>query len=262
MREPFLFYEEKAMPTTDEKAAKAARSPKPANSTRRQERPSKQGGFTKQTYSAFVSLPGSNTRKKWHLTAYFIDHTELPVIDQDQLLSRVQVPQGIYQTGKGLIRKSDRLLRDDEDYSESERCTPSYHVPSPRNLSISTSFGSMPTDEGSHSPWSASSASSLPLTPPAHPSTLPLPAYYAASSGGYSPARMPSLPMPDSSCLPPSIPLALPSIRNSPYLSPHLQSFQPLEPSEPFDAKSQSRYTYTPRSHEDQRAVGAFRIAL
>jgi hypothetical protein len=119
MREPFLFYEEKALPTQEEREAKAARrftsarkmsdaqTPYPP-AFKRQERPSKVDGLTKQTYSAWVWLPGTTQPKKWHLTAYFSASTysQLPVIEHDPTLSRIQVPNGIYVTGKGLTRRN------------------------------------------------------------------------------------------------------------------------------------------------------------
>jgi hypothetical protein len=62
MREPFLFYEEKVQTTPEEKQAKADRRARKASSSdstnmpslvpvRRQDRPSKPDGLTKQTYS-------------------------------------------------------------------------------------------------------------------------------------------------------------------------------------------------------------------
>jgi Gti1/Pac2 family transcription factor len=63
MREPFLFYEEKVQTTAEEKQAKADRRARKASSSdsqaasaallplRRQDRPSKPDGLTKQTYS-------------------------------------------------------------------------------------------------------------------------------------------------------------------------------------------------------------------
>ncbi|KAG8961999.1 hypothetical protein FRC03_004733 [Tulasnella sp. 419] len=133
MREPFLFYEEKVMPSREEKDAKAARrarkssdpsspvdrlSPTPSSSSassvapfRRQDRPTKIKGLTKQTYSAYVTPPGSTAPpKKWHLTAYFCttDYHELPVVTQDSILRNIVVPKGVYVTGKGLTRKSNR----------------------------------------------------------------------------------------------------------------------------------------------------------
>ncbi|KAG8908993.1 hypothetical protein FRB99_000096 [Tulasnella sp. 403] len=123
MREPFLFYEEKAMPSREEKDAKAARRARKSSdpgaspiiapsspSPRRQDRPTKVKGLTKQTYSAYVTIPGSTgPPKKWHLTAYFCSSTyhELPVVSEDPLLSKIDVPPGIYVTGKGLTRKNN-----------------------------------------------------------------------------------------------------------------------------------------------------------
>lgn len=67
MREPFLFYEEKVQTTPEEKQAKAERRARKASSSdstnvpsllpiRRQDRPSKPDGLTKQTYSCQFSF--------------------------------------------------------------------------------------------------------------------------------------------------------------------------------------------------------------
>jgi hypothetical protein len=95
VQEPFLYYEEKEPTTKEEKEAKAARrcaniyvrvctqanhqrnlqraSRNPEAlappSSRRQDRPTKTGGLTKQTYSIYVNL--GPISRKWHLVAYF-----------------------------------------------------------------------------------------------------------------------------------------------------------------------------------------------
>jgi len=43
----------------------------PPAANRRQDRPSKPDGLTKQTYSTLVYLPGTSTPRKWHIVAYF-----------------------------------------------------------------------------------------------------------------------------------------------------------------------------------------------
>lgn len=70
MREPFLFYEEKVQTTAEEKHAKAERRARKASTSdsamppgslmppvRRQDRPSKPDGLTKQTYSCQFFAP-------------------------------------------------------------------------------------------------------------------------------------------------------------------------------------------------------------
>ena len=85
MREPFLFYEEKVQTTAEEKQAKADRRARKASSSdsqaasasllpvRRQDRPSKPDGLTKQTYSCecFIRFPSAPT-------AHLVNFTTLP----------------------------------------------------------------------------------------------------------------------------------------------------------------------------------------
>ncbi|PVF96157.1 hypothetical protein CPB86DRAFT_799156 [Serendipita vermifera] len=77
MREPFLFYEEKVQTTAEERQAKADRRARKASSSdsqslpnhllpiRRQDRPSKPDGLTKQTYSCqyFSRIPAPKDSK-------------------------------------------------------------------------------------------------------------------------------------------------------------------------------------------------------
>lgn len=125
MREPFLYYEEKEPITKEEKEAKAARrasrntdpsSPIPIPS-RRQDRPSKTDGLTKQTYSIYVNL--GNVSRKWHLVAYFSgsDYARLPVIEDYDYLRHIRVPKSIYVSSKGLQMNSDSYIDDEDDYS-------------------------------------------------------------------------------------------------------------------------------------------------
>lgn len=98
MRGDYLFYEEKLEATQEERDLKAARrcvysAPSsdsshltwnisrarrtldplsvPPLTNRRQDRPSKPNGLTKQTFSTQVYLPGVGTPRKWHIVAYF-----------------------------------------------------------------------------------------------------------------------------------------------------------------------------------------------
>ncbi|CAE6492387.1 unnamed protein product [Rhizoctonia solani] len=284
MREPFLFYTENVMMTPEEKEAKAARrarkpsDPRERNKApqpfRRQDRPAKPDGLTKQTYSAWVTLPGTATARKWHLTAYFTgnDYHGLPTVEQDPLLSQIAVPPNVYVTGKGLTRKSDRrppsqeldsesrLSPDlDQRSSVSSDCGVSPLTPSPissftqyRNGGSYWSKGSDPTA----SPWSASSTLSLASNTPPLPSPLHQPLSTIASPyPGYFPQSAPvHVPQGRSSTggrvLPPPSALA------------HWQNdTEPMNTSIPYGSPP-AYNTYGTRSSEDQRAVSAFRIQL
>jgi hypothetical protein len=103
MRGDYLFYEEKLEATQEERDLKAARRcvsfiylflpcvrhlifcsddvsrarraldplSVPPLTNRRQDRPSKPNGLTKQTFSTQVYLPGAHAPRKWHIVAYF-----------------------------------------------------------------------------------------------------------------------------------------------------------------------------------------------
>lgn len=99
MRGDYLFYEEKLEATQEERDIKAARRcvtpgaslsdplflmihlfrarraldplSVPPLTNRRQDRPSKPNGLTKQTFSTQVYLPGAHAPRKWHIVAYF-----------------------------------------------------------------------------------------------------------------------------------------------------------------------------------------------
>ncbi|CAE6398945.1 unnamed protein product [Rhizoctonia solani] len=282
MREPFLFYTENVMMTPEEKEAKAARrarrpsdprerskAPQPF---RRQDRPAKPDGLTKQTYSAWVTLPGTTTARKWHLTAYFTgnDYHGLPTVDQDPYLSQIIVPPNVYVTGKGLTRKSDRrpssqdldsesrLSPDlDQRSSVSSDCGVSPLTPSPissftqyRNNGPYWSKGSDPTT----SPWSASSTLSLVSSTPPLPSPLHQPQSIAtASYPGYFPQGVPAHQACSSSggrILPPPSTLA-----------PWRDDAEQINTSVPYN-NPVLHNAYGNRSSEDQRAVSAFRIQL
>ncbi|KAG8847954.1 hypothetical protein FRB96_001356 [Tulasnella sp. 330] len=204
MREPFLFYEEKAMPSREEREAKIARracrslgspdTPPPipsSPSSRRRDRPSKLRGLTKQTYSAYVTAENGGPAKKWHLTAYFCgtNYHELPVVADDPILRNIVVPKGIYVTGKGLTRNQRRTGQDSstpvlppsptssppnvmevEMEEASSSSSPSFTNTKMRDSVPPSSESSVTTapltDDGSQSPWSMSSLDPLPETPP------------------------------------------------------------------------------------------------
>lgn len=281
MREPFLFYTENVMMTTEEKEAKAARrarkpsDPRERNKApqpfRRQDRPAKPDGLTKQTYSAWVTLPGTTTARKWHLTAYFTgnDYHGLPTVDQDHLLSRVAVPPNVYVTGKGLTRKSDRRAPSQDLDSES-RLSPDLD----QRSSVSSDCGVSPLtpplssftqyrnngayrskgNDPTASPWSASSTLSLtsstpPLPSPLqHPLSTPLyPGYFTQGAPAHASQGHPST---TGRMLPP------PS-----WIAPWQDDAEQMNTSVPY-GKPPPQSAYGSRPSEDQRAVSAFRLQL
>ncbi|KAF7290287.1 hypothetical protein MIND_01342700 [Mycena indigotica] len=130
MRGDYLFYEEKVDTTPEEKQAKAIRRAKKASESaanlppppKRKDRPAKQDGLTKQTYSVTVRLPGAATLRKWHIVAYFsaADFTLLPVVDHYDYLRNIRVPDGVFMSS----RIPSSSLSD-----EPESPTNSYHGP-------------------------------------------------------------------------------------------------------------------------------------
>lgn len=67
-------------------------------------------GLVKQAYSAYVTQPGTSTRRKFHLTAYFTyaDLPNLPTLESEPNLWSIVIPQGVYRSGKS--RTSGRNL--------------------------------------------------------------------------------------------------------------------------------------------------------
>ncbi|KAG8767987.1 hypothetical protein FRC12_005904 [Ceratobasidium sp. 428] len=255
------------MMTTEEKEAKAARrARKPSDPRertkapqvfRRQDRPAKPDGLTKQTYSAWVTLPGTTTPRKWHLTAYFTsnDYHGLPTVDQDPILSQLSVPPNVYVTGKGLTRKSDRdsgrraspssaagpEYDDDQRSSHSSDCGVSPLTPSPISSFSQYRNTSAHGKDLTASPWSASSTISLaPSTPP-----LPSPLHHYQQQSAHQSAHY----------LPPPRAVEFPAQRLA---LPPLQSAE----AERFYGVPQPSSGYAVRSDADHRAVNAFRLQL
>ncbi|KAI0061348.1 hypothetical protein BV25DRAFT_779641 [Artomyces pyxidatus] len=177
MRGDYLFYEEKLETTQEERDLKAARRARraldpqsvPPLTSRRQDRPSKPGGLTKQTYSTQVFLPGSSTPRKWHIVAYFSgnDYTRLQTIDDVELLHRIRVPDGIYVSNKGSYRLVDPYpCEPDDDESLYGSRRPSISGRSPPVSSASSSSSLLPSPQYI-----------LPASPisPSHPHTGDLP---------------------------------------------------------------------------------------
>ncbi|KAJ3546816.1 hypothetical protein NMY22_g1900 [Coprinellus aureogranulatus] len=96
-------------------------------------------GLVKQAYSAWVTPTPYARPQKWHLTAYFTyaDLPHLPTIDQDDLLSRIVVPEGVYRSGKARSREDDDLAA-----SRPNQSGPS--SPSPPNPSVLQGTRSLP----------------------------------------------------------------------------------------------------------------------
>lgn len=59
-------------------------------------------GLVKQTYSAYVTQPGTSIQRKFHLTAYFTyaDLPNLPTLESEPQLWSIVIPQGVYRSGK------------------------------------------------------------------------------------------------------------------------------------------------------------------
>ncbi|OCH89382.1 hypothetical protein OBBRIDRAFT_813202 [Obba rivulosa] len=244
MRGDYLYYEEKIETTPEEKEAKAARrarrtldpfayQPTP---TRRQDRPSKPNGLTKQTYSTHVRVHPSELPRKWHIVAYFSgdDYTCLPVVENYENLRNLRIPEGIYATTKGNLTRITTTVNTGESHEHSQlNADRSEWSPAPWSLPSHS-----PGHTGPHSsdrPLSSSSSSST--------STI------LHSSGPYVVTRRP---------LTPSAPSALPRLAtfiptNS--LSPHTQTTG-TSPS------GTSHTSYSPLTAEDRRALNSFRVVL
>ncbi|KAF8528524.1 Gti1/Pac2 family-domain-containing protein [Hysterangium stoloniferum] len=233
MREPFLYYEEKEQTTKEEKEAKAARRASrnpdsPVPSSRRQDRPSKANGLTKQTYSIYVNLGQVN--RKWHLVAYFSgsDYMRLPVVEDYDYLRRIRVPKGIYLSSKGLQLNSDSYADDDEDGYRSSS-GPSQRPSGHR--------------EGSY-------------VPPSHPaphasSSRETTGYYVSQSRGGGHTSTTNTAREGSDYV-------------NPYTHASSSSSHVRYPSSshPPVYKSPDSKPYIPLTSEDKRALSAFRVAL
>ncbi|THH14314.1 hypothetical protein EW146_g6001 [Bondarzewia mesenterica] len=235
MRGDFLFYEEKMETTQEERDTKAARrahralnplSVPPATS-RRQDRPAKPDGLTKQTYSTQVYFPGQNQPRKWHIVAYFSggDYTHLPVVQNYDYLRNLRVPDGIFVSNKGPYRRVEQSPCDlDEDGSSL--------------YSASSSRPALPTRMRSSS-FSAPPALSHPL--PHHPISPPSPHINSPH------ATLPRLS-------------TVVSMQNG----PGPRSSQPHgSPAQPGSRSAHGHgQAYAPLSAEDRRVLNAFRVAL
>ncbi|KAI0070235.1 hypothetical protein K474DRAFT_1670299 [Panus rudis PR-1116 ss-1] len=242
MRGDYLFYEEKIETTPEEKEAKAARRARktldpfgyqPAP-TRRQDRPAKPDGLTKQTYSTHVHVGNSEPPRKWHIVAYFSgdDYSRLPVVENYEYLRNIRVPEGVYSSSKGNIGKITRFITSDSNVKERSQTSDSlgWTLPSWPTTPSPLSPNPYATDDR---PMSSSSSSSGYTS---HATA------YVQEPRAQSPQRNSSLPR-----LSTIAPLHLPS----PPVSP--QSALAGRPAGP---------TYTPLTPEDRRALSSFRVVL
>ncbi|KAF7317370.1 hypothetical protein HMN09_00473300 [Mycena chlorophos] len=153
MRGDYLFYEEKVQTTYQEKQAKAARRATRASDPgavlppppKRKDRPAKEDGLTKQTYSVSVRLPGPGgmvATRKWHIVAYFsaADFALLPVVEHYEYLRNIRVPDGIFISSRvpcGRQRFPSNTSHSDDAESASQSgasrspTTPSFELSSP-----------------------------------------------------------------------------------------------------------------------------------
>ncbi|KAI0338660.1 hypothetical protein BDW22DRAFT_1432454 [Trametopsis cervina] len=240
MRGDYLFYEEKMEITPEERDAKAARRAKktldpfsyqPAP-VRRQDRPSKPDGLTKQTYSIQVQTSTYEPPKKWHIVAYFAgdDYTRLPVVDNYEYLRTIRIPDGIFFSKSNPTRQTRiyNLGEEREVEGEQESDIPGWRSPSWPSTIQSENFA-----QGSGTPLISSSYSS---TAPRSPSvTLHIP------QGGTANAESRySLPR-------------LSTVAPTHHVSPQPHSTRPL-----VSAGS----PYSPLTPEDRKALNSFRVVL
>ncbi|OSC98351.1 hypothetical protein PYCCODRAFT_1375383 [Trametes coccinea BRFM310] len=241
MRGDYLFYEEKIETTPEEKEAKAARRARrtldpfaaPPAPIRRQDRPSKPDGLTKQTYSTHVHIRRGEPPRKWHIVAYFSgdDYTRLPVVENYEYLRNIRVPEGIFTSAKGNIARFGRTL-DDSDGQDSGVAGRDYQdwSPAPWAVPASPSVRGIP---GADRPLSSSSSSSS--------STAVRPTLYPA--GGHRSSG--------STGVLPRLATVVPVGHPTPPISP-------VYPTTPGGTPG----SYKPLTSEDRRALNSFRLAL
>ncbi|KAI9433102.1 hypothetical protein F5148DRAFT_1278696 [Russula earlei] len=171
-RRDYLFYEEKLEATQEERDLKAARRARraldplsvPPLTNRRQDRPSKPNGLTKQTFSTQVYLPGANAPRKWHIVAYFAgnDYTRLQTIDDIEQLRNIRVPHGIYVSSKGSYKRADSYPCEPDDdesvYSSGRSSHPGHPGSSSSNAML------VPTHAYARSPQPVATRPQSPLS--------------------------------------------------------------------------------------------------
>ncbi|KAI0632562.1 Gti1/Pac2 family-domain-containing protein [Trametes polyzona] len=242
MRGDYLFYEEKIETTPEEKEAKAARRARrtldpfaaPPAPIRRQDRPSKPDGLTKQTYSTHVHTRRGEPPRKWHIVAYFTgdDYTRLPVVENYEYLRNLRVPEGIFTSAKGNIARFGRTMEDSDGQEpvHAGRDYPEW-TPAPWNIPSSPGgLGARPADRPLSS--SSSSSSSTAMRSPQYS----VGSHRSNSSAGVLPRLATVVPV-SHLTTPPS---------------------SPMYPTSPGGIPS----SYKPLTSEDRRALNSFRLAL
>ncbi|KAI0324977.1 hypothetical protein GY45DRAFT_312025 [Cubamyces sp. BRFM 1775] len=242
MRGDYLFYEEKIETTPEEKEAKAARRARrtldpfaaPPAPIRRQDRPSKPDGLTKQTYSTHVHTRRGEPPRKWHIVAYFSgdDYTRLPVVENYEYLRNIRVPEGIFTSAKGNIARFGRAL-DDSDAQDPAHTGRDYQDWAPAPWAVPSSPSAHGLFSAADRPLSSSSSSSssTPMRAPQH------------SVGGHRSSTTAGV-LPRLSTV---VPVA--------HLTPPTS---PMYPTSPTGVPS----NYKPLTSEDRRALNSFRLAL
>ncbi|TDL15984.1 hypothetical protein BD410DRAFT_79307 [Rickenella mellea] len=262
MKGDYLFYEEKVETTQEEKEAKAARRAnktsgpisQPIPVTRRQDRPSKPDGLTKQTYSTHVYIPGAVTPRKWHIVAYFsgTDYTRLPVIENYNYLRDIRVPDGIFVSSKGMVRKTDR-------YSLNSPGAETHY----RSSSVTSSSGSYELQSPYPSPGIPPQRE--PRSPNGNmiPSSPTSPHQFANHSHHHSshihprPERNHSR---DATSLPRLSTIA--PVQGYSQMASPVSPTHPGSPSGQIDSPHSLPRPYHPLSSEDRRALNTFRVVL
>ncbi|KAI0665538.1 Gti1/Pac2 family-domain-containing protein [Trametes maxima] len=242
MRGDYLFYEEKIETTPEEKEAKAARRARrtldpfaaPPAPIRRQDRPSKPDGLTKQTYSTHVHTRRGEPPRKWHIVAYFSgdDYTRLPIVENYEYLRNLRVPEGIFTSAKGNIARFGRTL-DDSDGQDSVHAGRDYQewTPAPWAIPSSPNGRGIPSSDRPLSSSSSSGSSTTALHPPQYSLGSPR----TSSAAGVLPRLATVVPV--SHLTPPT---------------------SPMYPTTPGGVPS----NYRPLTSEDRRALNSFRLAL
>lgn len=218
---------------------------------RRQDRPSKPDGLTKQTYSIQVQSSSYEPPKKWHIVAYFSvkmitilfyipltktlkgdDYTRLPVVDNYEYLRNIRIPDGVF-FAKGNQARLSRVLNIGED--REPELAHSAQQPGWISPSWPTSSSETYTDSIDMSPRLSSSSSSS--------SAATYPLRHSSASQHHGTASL------------------------DPRLSlPRLSSVAPVHALTPQSLEGRqlgvSGSPYSPLTSEDRKALNSFRVVL
>lgn len=195
------------------------------------------------------------------------DYSHLPVVEHFDYLRNIRIPEGVFFSAKGLVKKNDYGQNDgddEDDYSGGSSMLDgvSYGPSSPVQQ-----FTGLPASHNSHRP--SSSSHGLYSVSGQHnlPSSSPGAAYHAHHASDA--ARRPSLSRGQSNgsnALPRLSSVApLPPTGHFALHSPH--SPQPLSPNNTssghyFSSQPPSPQNYRPLSSEDRRALNTFKVVL